>query len=144
MIMAAPAANDKPDEVLLVQDFWDQPMSGVTTFQGGFYAFQRIYDEGAQAWSSEFRLRPLTGTELAQFNEMDAIYKAWRAAYDSGKAGPHPQMPEATGPAADRYKVLYQVVDGILHGETEQTFRCTGKMTAAGPDKRYVVHWQKQ
>jgi hypothetical protein len=142
--MAAASPSDKPDEVLLVQDFWDQPMSGVATFQGGFYAFQRIYDEAGQAWSSEFRLRPLSGVELAQFNEMDAIFKAWRAAYDSGKAGPHPLMPEAVGAAADRYKVLYQIIDGILHGETEQSLRCTGQMTAVGPDKRYVVHWQKQ
>lgn len=142
--MAANAESAKPDEVLLIQDFWDQPMSGVATFEGAFHAFQRIYDEVGQAWSSEFRLRPLSGTELAQFNEMDSIYKAWRADYDSGKAGPHPQMPEAVGPAADRYKVLYRVVDSILHGETEQTFRCAGKMVAVGPGKRYVVHWQKQ
>jgi hypothetical protein len=53
-------------------------------------------------------------------------------------------MPEAVGAAADRYKVLYQIIDGILHGETEQSVRCTGQMTAAGPDRRYVVHWQKQ
>ncbi len=93
--------------------------------------------------------RPDDGTDPKLINTVEILVdlkpeKTWRADYDSGKAGPHPQMPEAVGPAADRYKVLYRVVDAILHGETDQTFRCAGKMVAVGPGKRYVVHWQKQ
>ena len=140
---AAPAREKKPDDVLLVQDFWDLPLSGVATFDGGFCAFQRIYDEEAQGWSQEFRLQPLTGTELAQFNEMDGIFKAWRAAYERGEVTPHPLMPEAIGAPADRYKALYQIADNILHSESARTFRCTGTMSAVGTEKRYVVQWQR-
>lgn len=142
--MSTASTNPKPDDVHLVRDFWDEPLSGIATLDGAFHAFQRIYDEGAQAWSQEFLLRPLTGVELAQFNEMDGIFKGWREAYDRGDLKPHPLMPEAAGPAADRYKVLHQITDAILHEETARTFRCTGTMVAVpGPQKRYVVHWRR-
>jgi hypothetical protein len=143
--MAAPVKAKKSDDILLVQDFWDLPLSGVTTFEGAFHAFQRVFDEEAQAWSKStgFRLQPLTGMELAQFNELHALFLAWRADYDGGNKRPHPQLPEALGPEADRYKELYRAVDAILHGETERTVHCTGKLTLIPGENRYVAQWKR-
>lgn len=143
--MAGPAKSQKTDDILVVQDFWELPLNGVTTFEGAFYAFQRIFDEEAQAWSKStgFLLQPLSGVELAQFNELDAITRAYRADYERGNRRPHPQMPEATGPEGDRYKELYRAIDAILHDETERTVRCTGEMTLVPGENRYVVLWQR-
>lgn len=143
--MATPAKTLKADEVLVVQDFWDVPLSGVATFEGAFHAFQRVYDEEAQGWSKSvgFLLQPLTGTELAQFNELDGIFKVWRADYEKGNVRPHPLLPEAAGADADRYKELYRVIDEILHSDTERTVRCAGEMTLVPGEGRYVVQWQR-
>lgn len=141
--MAAAEAKKKSDDVLVVQDFWDVPVSGVATFEGAFHSFKRIYDEAAQGWSksNEFMLQPLGGADLAAFNEIDAILKDWRAGYDAGKPDLHPQLPEATGVKADRYKELYRKIDAILHTETPRTVRCVGKMTPVPGETRYVVEW---
>lgn len=143
--MTSGSAAGKHDDVLLVQEFWDVPLSGVATFEGGLYAFQRVYDEEAQAWtqSSGFNLQPLSGTDLAQFNELHDIFAKWQAKYKLGTAGPHPLMPEAIGPEADRYKALHRAVETILHEETERTIRCTGTMSLAPGESRYKVLWQR-
>ncbi|MEQ1669341.1 MAG: hypothetical protein ABL893_00645 [Hyphomicrobium sp.] len=143
--MASPDSPAKFDDVLVVREIWDLPLSGVTLFDGGFYSFQRVYDEAAQGWApnKEFMLQRLTGAELAQFNELHDRYNAWVAAYQAGKAGPHPLTPEATGPDADRYKELHQLTEAILFSDTDRTIRCTGEL-AMHPDKtRYIAQWQK-
>jgi hypothetical protein len=143
--MTGPDPKHKSDEVLVVQDFWDGPVSGVATFEGSFHAFKRVYDEVAQGWSkaNEYMLQPLDGADLAAFNEMDAIFKAWRADHDSGKVEPHPLLPEATGATADRYKELYQKIDAILHTQTARTLRCVGLMSPVPAEARYVVEWTR-
>lgn len=143
--MSAPAKSKQSDNILVVHEFWTLPISGVTTFEGAFHAFQRIFDEEAQDWSKStgFMLQPLSGVELAQFNELDAIIRDWRADQESGKKRPHPQMPEAVGPEGDRYKELYRAVDSILHDETDRTVRCTGEMTLVPGENRYLVQWHR-
>lgn len=141
--MAVTADASKPDDVLIVMDIWDgQPVSGVAIFNGDFVSFKRVFDEEAQGWSkTDFRVQRLTGPELAQFNELHERYMAWQAAYAAGNKAPHPLLPEATGPDADRYRALHWAVDAILHADTKKTLHCAGAMTFLPDRKRYVVNW---
>lgn len=143
--MASAASPAKHDDVLVVRDIWDVPLSGVTMFEGGFYCFQRVYDEAAQGWpqSREFMLQRLTGAELAQFNELHTRYTAWLEAYNKGAAGPHPLTPDATGPDADRYKMLHQETEAILFSDTDRTIRCIGDISLHPDKTRYVALWQR-
>lgn len=143
--MASQPAPAKGDDVLVVREIWDVPLSGVTMFEGGFYSFQRIYDEEAQGWpqSREFLMQQLTGVELAQFNEVHQIFSAWLEGYQKGSGAPHPLTPDASGPAAERYKHLHQLTEAILFAETERTIRCTGDITLHADKTRYVAHWQR-
>jgi hypothetical protein len=142
--MVSPAVSEKVDDVLIVMDIWDVPLSGVTMFQGAFHSFQRLFDEASQAWSKsdDFLLQRLTGAELKQFNELNDLYVAWLAAYKEGKAGPHPRIPEAAGADAERYRELHSLIDAILHSETDRTIRCKGKITRLPGEARYAARWQ--
>ena len=143
--MASAASPQKSDDVLVVRDIWDVPLSGVTMFEGAFYSFQRIYDEEAQGWpqSREFMLQRLTGAELAQFNEYHDRYAKWLDGYKKGNTAPHPLTPEATGPDGDRFKELHQLTEAILFSETDRTIRCVGEITLHADKTRYVAHWQR-
>jgi hypothetical protein len=143
--MVSPVSSEKGDDVLIVLDIWDVPLSGVTTFEGAFHSFQRVFDEVAQEWSQshDFLLQRLTGVELNQFNELNDLYQSWLAAYNKGTVGQHPLIPEATGPGVERYRELHRLTGEILHADTERTVRCTGKITHDSNEKRYTAHWQR-
>lgn len=143
--MALPAASEKFDDILVVREIWDVPLSGVTLFEGGFYSFQRVYDEVAQGWApnKEFMLQRLTGEELAQFNELHSRYNAWVEAYKNGTAGPHPLTPEATGTDAERYRELHQLTEAVLFSDTDRTIRCVGEIALHADKTRYVAKWQR-
>jgi hypothetical protein len=143
--MASPGSSDKGDEVLIVLDIWDVPLSGVTMFEGAFHSFQRVFDEEAQSWSlsHDFLLQKLTGAELNQFNELNNLYEAWLAAYNDGKVAQHPLIPEATGPGVERYRELHRLTGEILHADTDRTVRCTGNVTHHPNEKRYTAQWQR-
>jgi hypothetical protein len=143
--MASEAGSDKFDDVLIVLDIWDVPLSGVAMFEGAFHSFQRVFNEVSQEWSTsnDFLLQRLTGAELNQFNEMNGLFVAWLAAHNAGKAGPHPLIPEATGADAERYRELHRLTGDVLHSDTDRTVRCTGKISQRAEDKRYVAQWQR-
>jgi hypothetical protein len=143
--MASPAASEKGDDVLIVLDTWDVPLSGVTMFEGAFHSFQRVFDEEAQSWSKSegFLLQRLTGAELNQFNELNNLHVKWLADYKDGKAGQHPLIPEAVGPSVERYRELHSLTGAILLADTDRTVRCTGKITQVASEKRYIAQWQR-
>jgi hypothetical protein len=143
--MASLAAPEQGDDILIVLDTWDVPLSGVTMFEGAFHSFQRVFDEEAQSWakSEGFLLQRLTGAELNQFNELNDLYVAWLAAYKEGKAGPHPLIPEAEGPGVERYRDLHNLTGAILLAETGRTVRCTGQITQVAGEKGYKAKWQR-
>ena len=143
--MATAAASGKADDILIVLDTWDVPLSGVTMFEGAFHSFQRVFDEEAQSWSKSegFLLQRLTGVELNQFNELNVLYMAWLAAHQDGKAGPHPLIPEAVGPSVERYRELHSLTGAILLADTDRTVRCKGKITQVPSEKRYTAQWQR-
>ena len=143
--MASLATPEKSDDILIVLDTWDVPLSGVTMFEGAFHSFQRMFDEEAQSWakSEGFLLQRLTGAELNQFNELNELYVAWLAAHKDGKAGPHPLIPEAVGPSVDRYRELHSLTGAILLADTDRTVRCAGIITQVPGEKRYIAHWQR-
>jgi hypothetical protein len=143
--MVTPVSPEKADDVLIVLDIWDVPLSGVTTFEGAFHSFQRVFDEVAQEWSQshDFLLQKLTGVELNQFNELNDLYQAWLVAYKKGAVGQHPLIPEATGPGVERYRELHRLTGEILHADTDRTVRCSGKVAYDTDEKRYTAHWQR-
>ena len=143
--MAAPIGSPKYDDVFVVLEKWDVPLSGIARFEGEFCCFQRVYDEAAQGWpqSREFMLQRLTAIELAQFNDMHDRYEAWLKAHKAGTAGPHPLTPEATGPDADRFKELHQLTQAVLFADTDRTVRCTGEILMLPNTTRYVAQWQR-
>ena len=143
--MASLATPEKSDDVLIVLDTWDVPLSGVTMFEGAFHSFQRVFDEEAQSWSKSegFLLQRLTGAELNQFNELNTLHVTWLAAYKDGKAGLHPLIPEAVGPNVERYRELHSLTGAILLAETDRTVRCTGMITQVPGEKSYKAHWQR-
>jgi hypothetical protein len=143
--MLSPGSPEKSDDVLIVLDIWDVPLSGVTMFEGAFHSFQRVFDEEAQSWSQshDFLLQRLTGAELNQFNELNTLYQAWLAAYKDGKVSQHPLIPEATGPGVERYRELHRLTAEVLHADTERTVRCTGKIAQDPNSKIYAAQWQR-
>jgi hypothetical protein len=61
-------ASDPVEEerVLLVDDFWDVPNSGIANFHGVPHSFSCIFDEARDDWSNKYLLRPLDGDTVAR------------------------------------------------------------------------------
>jgi hypothetical protein len=86
----------QPEPVLIIDDWWDCPRSGVALFRGEFHHFDRIFDESADEWSDRYRLTPLDSATFALFERRATLFQRWSNAFDSGKTdiSTHPALPD--------------------------------------------------
>jgi len=97
------------DTVHTVDDYWDGPREGISSFGGKPHAYRCMFDEAADEWSDRFRLIPIGPAALEAALEAWSIWCRWASADRAGLApkGSHPAMPHER----DRYLELKSLVD---------------------------------
>lgn len=51
--------NSGADRILTLNDWWDGPLLGLCTFNGGYCVFERFFSEDQDDWSDEYHLTPI-------------------------------------------------------------------------------------
>ncbi|MDE6726730.1 MAG: hypothetical protein K2J80_02190, partial [Oscillospiraceae bacterium] len=51
--------NSGADKILTLNDWWDGPLLGLCTFNGGYCVYERIFSEEQDDWSDDYHLTPI-------------------------------------------------------------------------------------
>ena len=84
------------DLIYTIFDYYDGPISGVTSLDGEPHFYQCIFDESADEYSKNYYLSPISNTTFELVQEQWAFWLRWQSAFKEGKveARSHPALPE--------------------------------------------------
>ena len=74
------------ERVLVEQDYYDGPKSGVAFFSGVPHRFSASFDEARDEFSETFQLWPINNKDLDLELEQWSIFVAWNRLYEAGTA----------------------------------------------------------
>ena len=84
------------NRVVTIEDYWDDPRSGVAFRDGVLVAYKSLWDEDLHDYSDFYGVTPIDGKLLPLIEEMWAIWIRWSDAYDAGTTTckTHPALPD--------------------------------------------------
>ena len=101
------------EQVLTVGYYWDGPKTGVAKFNGEPHAYECIFDDRLDEWSSFYFLYTIDPATLQLVMEKWQIWLRWEEAHHTGQTtiSTHPALP------ADRPR--FMELKGILNSKLE-------------------------
>ncbi len=98
--------------VLAIFDYHDGPVSGVASFRGVPHYFHAVFDDLHDAYSDCYILTPLSREAFEAAEDIWAVFRRWRQAFDAGKANIslHPALPDE----ADDYQLARRCLEESL------------------------------
>jgi hypothetical protein len=126
------------EPVLIIDDWWDGPKTGVALYGGRPHYFERIFDEALDDYSDRYRLMPLNATDLRTFEEQAEIFQRWSNAFDNGETdrSTHPALPGER----ERSKALDVDRQKILESARAAQFEVIGKHSNITPSAGRVEY----
>ena len=73
------------EAVLSIEDYFDEPRSGIAQFHGSPHRFRCVFDELKDEYSNLYRLAPLSEYDAALGIEEWKTFLQWRRAFDRGE-----------------------------------------------------------
>ena len=90
----------KAEPVFSVWDYYDGVLSGVASYSGEPYYFEREWSVEQKDYLPTFRLIRISAEELAEVLTGEAIYRAWEARFRRGEVDADTHPGEAGGPSS--------------------------------------------
>jgi hypothetical protein len=131
------------EPVLAIDEFRDQPITGIAECGGQPYYFERLFDYDNDVYSRTFVLTPLDTATLEASLERHRLHARWYAAFQAGqiKLITHPTFPEDR----DRYTQLKKQCDEAIASADARSIQRTGNMVPLGAQPhngRHQAPWQ--
>lgn len=116
--------------VFTVSDWYDGPRQGVADFQGRPHFYDCLFGTRLDGYTDQFRLTPISPSDLDLVLEDWAIWRRWERAFHSGETtqASHPALPAERA----RHEQLKSVLKHVLQTNTEQSIIQTGVFRATG------------
>jgi len=140
---ARPNVDPGFEPVLTIDEFRDQPITGVAECDGQPYYFERLFDYDNDVYSSTFVLTPLDAATLEASLERHQLHARWYAAFQAGqiKLITHPTFPEDR----ERYLHLKKLCDEAIAAAEPRSVQKNGNMIPLGSlphNGRHQAPWQ--
>ena len=133
------------EQIHFVNDYRDEPRSGVADFNGKPHWFENIFDETLDDYSPFYWLTPLSSSAFDFVKQQSEIFSRWRQAFDKGEVdiSTHPALPQD----AEKYKKTAGIINGEVAAQEKQRIKVHGEMkrvddgAPAGTLSVFQVKW---
>jgi hypothetical protein len=117
------------EHVYTIWDFFDRPRDGLADFAGAPHYYKCRWDEGADDYSSEYDLSPVSAEFVQLAMEQWAIWKRWEEAFRTGTVS-HDTHP-GFGGVDQQYDELESKIDSAIAALGPAKLRATAEFRAA-------------